>query len=320
VDAAAEAGIRLAFTTESGIITRQTNPLAIPRIEVMRGERGAAVLAKIERAGSDGRQTGVTATILSCGRFDLLRLTVESTFRAIAGRIDQVIVAEDSGLPDARAQLEEIFRPWDLPTRFIIHDARKGIAASMDELYRGVTTPYIFHLEDDWVCTATQPDFIERSIEVLKSDPNIFQVWLRPPHDCNGHPLEDGIFEAGPATFRIFKTCFEGIWHGYSNNPNVRRTRDYGLLPGGFAAFETGGSGATEARIGEFYFRRRFIAAVLSDPDGGFIHIGTTRSIDGHQYRTPPNMAKRFDTLRRRAIEMRKELEALRQRSGDKGG
>jgi hypothetical protein len=282
------------------------------------------------------RSDGLTITLLSCGRFDLLRLTVESTLRAMSHPIDEILVTEDSGLPDARQRLHEIFAQFSIPTRYFIHKTRRGIISSMDELYRSVRTPYILHLEDDWVCTAVQPDFVERSILILSNNPKILQVWLRPPHDCGGHPLEDGIMKAGPARCRLLTTSYQGIWHGYSNNPNMRRTQDYLLLPGGYASCEvrvpasgirgtlgsrrllpkriatSRNSFATEARIGEFYFRKGFIAAVLCEPDGGFVHIGASRSVDRHLWESSINLSRRFDVLRRRAIEMRAELETLR--------
>ena len=210
------------------------------------------------------------------------------------GRVDQILVAEDLGLPDAQAQLEEVFSPLAIPTRYFVHDSRRGITASMDEMYRNVRTPYIFHLEDDWVCTAAQRDFIERSITILERKPKILQVWLRPPHDCNGHPLEGGLFHAGDAQYHLLRTGFEGVWHGYSNNPNVRRLREYTLLPGGYTSCETGDSGVTEAEIGKFYLEKGFVAAVLCCPDAGFVHIGVSRSVDGHLHKSQVNFHRLY--------------------------
>jgi hypothetical protein len=234
--------------------------------------------------------------------------------------VDEILVTEDSGLPDAADRLAEIFQQLNVPARYFLHGTRRGIATSMDEMYRRVRTPYILHLEDDWVCTAVQPDFVERSIEILANNQQILQVWLRPPWDCNGHPLEDGVFETGTARYRLLTTSFDGIWHGYSNNPNVRRTQDYLLLTGGYAAFESGekNSALTEARIGEFYFRKGFVAALLCEPDAGFVHTGVSRSIDRHRIKSPINLNRRFDALRRRAVEMRKELQV--HRTGSSGG
>jgi peptidoglycan/xylan/chitin deacetylase (PgdA/CDA1 family) len=40
-------GLKLAFTTEPGFITEQTNPMAIPRIEVHRGDLGETLVNKV---------------------------------------------------------------------------------------------------------------------------------------------------------------------------------------------------------------------------------------------------------------------------------
>jgi hypothetical protein len=244
--------------------------------------------------------------------------------------VDEILVGEDSGLADAQGRLEEVFFPLSIPTRFFVHANRRGIASSMDELFRNVRTPYILHLEDDWVCTAVAGDFIERSILILEDNPQILQVGLRPPFD--GHPPEEGLLESGQARYRLLKTGVASTWHGYSNNPNVRRIREYELLPAGYAFFERSNSVLTEAEIGKFYFERGFVAAVLCQPDAGFVHIGVSRSVDGHVWGSPQNLDRllaaerkelrwrgsgtRLKTLLRRYVFRRPEGRSIGEASG----
>lgn len=86
----------------------------------------------------------VTVCVTSCGRLDLLAQTMAS-FRCYnsGGRF---IISEDSVNAQVIAQVKA-----DYPDALVLHDdERFGIMRSIDRLYTHVTTPYIFHLEDDW--------------------------------------------------------------------------------------------------------------------------------------------------------------------------
>jgi hypothetical protein len=231
-------------------------------------------------------ESDVTLVVLSCGRFDLLKLTIDSFFDHNDYPIAEILVTEDSGDPAAADRLRDQFSPYPIPVRYFIHENNHGVISCMDELNQNVNTDYILHLEDDWICTATQHDFIYRARKILMKERKILQVWLRAPYDCNGHPLEDEELEAGDALYRLLETGFLDIWHGYSNNPNLRRLADYKLLgPGGYGGVPLGemerrevpSNFRVEAAISDFYYQSGFRAAVLVDPDGGFIHAGSSR-------------------------------------------
>ena len=324
----ARAGIEMGFTTESGTVSSDTDPLVIPRIEILRGDIGERLNEKLGERRTNGSGAsltcrglsagtsadGLTVALLSCGRFDLLRLTIESLIRKSSQRIDEIIVTEDSGLPDAERRLDEVLRPFGILVTKFVHGERHGIFACMDEIYRRVNTPYVLHLEDDWVCTSSKSDFVQRSIKILKARPDILQVWLRAPQDCNGHPLEQDTHDVEGAKYRLLSTGFEGIWHGYSNNPNIRRISDYSLLgPGGYSELSGASSGDTEARVGDFYYRRGFRAAVLCEPDAGFVHVGVSRSIEGKMWwRSHTDLEHKFQVVCTRAAEMQKEIDQYR--------
>jgi hypothetical protein len=266
-------------------------------------------------------ESDVTLVVLSCGRFDLLKLTINAFFDHNDYPIAEILVTEDSGDPSAADRLQELFSPYPIPMRSFVHEDNHGIISCMDELYHNVKTDLIFHLEDDWICTTTQSDFIARARTILMEDRKILQVWLRPPHDCNGHPLEDEERTAGDARYRLLQTGFNDIWHGYSNNPNLRRLADYQLLgPGGYGGVPLGEMARreiapnfrVEAAISEFYYQSGFRAAVLVDPDGGFIHTGGNRSVLGYEWSsTPSSLAVAWYALVEERDGLAAEREAL---------
>ena len=334
--------IQIALTVHPGIVQERGDPFQIPRIEVLPTDGGCEFLEKVahlrvakKRARSDSfgqesekhdlrKGSDVTLVILSCGRYDLLDATVRSFFRINKFPIKEVLISEDSGDPDALDQLQSIFRPYDVDVTFCIHARSQGINECKDILYSRAQTAFIIHLEDDWLCTSTSGDFIQRAREVLSDNPNILQVWLRPPYDCSGHPLDDTVLGSERARFRLLKTGYRGKWHGYSDNPNLRRKREYLLLgSGGYSSMNRRDSGASEVAIGQFYFERDFRAAVLVEPDAGFIHIGGARSIASSptgfrkRWPSPKSMAELHADLsfaQQQNQELAKEAQQLRER------
>jgi peptidoglycan/xylan/chitin deacetylase (PgdA/CDA1 family) len=285
-------GIQAAVTVVPGVVSTRSDPLQLSRIEVAPSDSGAEFLEKVTHLrvatkksrlvgqSNRGEASDVTLVILSCGRYDLLDVTVRSFFRINQYPIREVLLSEDSGVSGAAQKLEEIFAPYDIPITFFINSRNQGINPCMDLLYSRVQTEFVLHLEDDWICTSTSGDFIQRARDVLSTNNSILQVWLRPPYDCNGWPLEDETLGTEYARYNLLKTGWQGKWHGYSNNPNLRRKREYLLLgPGGYSSMIKGDEGTSEAAIGQFYFERGFRAAVLVEPDAGFIHIGGARSV-----------------------------------------
>ena len=158
--------------------------------------------------------------LTSCGRFDLLRRTVES-FAAFADIMPkQFIVVEDSGDDKVRETLSGI----DMPFEFVINRPRLGHAAAIDAGYALVKTPFVFHCEDDWAFF--RGGFIGESFKVLDACPKASAVMLRGRDEhryLKGLPYEevDGVefFRAHPKLHRYY--------FGYGYNPGLRRMSDY---------------------------------------------------------------------------------------------
>lgn len=217
----------------------------------------------------------ITVVITSCNRHDLLAPTLESFLRhETEHRIARILVAEDG---DAD--------PGPVCARFgaeyFTTGERIGQIRLIDRAYAQVTTPYIFHLEDDW--EFYRSGFMERSREMLEAEPKVLQVWLRAWNDMGGMPL------SGWATDRswgVVANNIGGCWHGFTFNPGLRRLSDYRRLGAyaqqkltlNFVAKTPTAALPYEAEANKFYHELGYRAVVLDE--GGYVrHIGDGRHV-----------------------------------------
>lgn len=159
----------------------------------------------------------ITLCVTSCGRHDLLDRTLRSFAQFNTYPIKETIFVEDSDLgpPEWLADL-----PGIGPKQWIANGARKGQVYSIDRAYAEVSTPYIFHCEDDW--EFLKSGFIEASLELLERSPRVWTVSLR-GSDCNGHEVEFDQ-ELG---INIHVPYWREGWGGFHWNPGLRRMADY---------------------------------------------------------------------------------------------
>ncbi|MCF5711208.1 glycosyltransferase family 2 protein [Pseudomonas tremae] len=167
----------------------------------------------------------ITLVVTSCGRFDLLKRTLETFDRFNTAPIRQVLITEDSGDVQVEACIPEHWRPH---TRFIINNPKLGQMRSVDSAYSMVETSWVFHCEDDW--DFYRPHFIEESMTLLTYDPQALQVWLRSyNHDLRIHSpyvyLNEREVVDGIPFYRLGSSKPE--WQGFSFNPGLRRLADY---------------------------------------------------------------------------------------------
>jgi GT2 family glycosyltransferase len=88
----------------------------------------------------------ITFVVTSCGRFDLLAQTLDSFLRFNRAPIARYALVEDSGDEAVRDVVAEAGPSFDV----LVNKERLGQLRSIDRAYETVTTPYIFHCEDDW--------------------------------------------------------------------------------------------------------------------------------------------------------------------------
>jgi len=204
----------------------------------------------------------ITLVVTSCGRFDLLERTLNSFFRYADLPMEHVVITEDG--------------PSKLPQRFtecftynsvINPGIRVGQIASIDRAYALVTTPYVFHLEDDWEFHRT--GFMQESLSALEADPLCINHWLRERNDTNGHPLDGDRLRPG----------YNGRWHGFTFNPTLKRMSDYHAIGtyGSICPWDPKDPAKAEAAIGKRYHQLGYHASIAEQ---GYVkHIGEGRHV-----------------------------------------
>ncbi|WP_122519356.1 glycosyltransferase [Pannonibacter phragmitetus] len=156
----------------------------------------------------------VTICVTSCGRLDLLAETLASFRRFNTG--GTFLIHEDSR---DDAIIDEVRRtyPW---AEVISSPERMGLMASIDRLYSTATTPYIFHLEDDWQFDG--PVNWKAAIRALETHPEIANVSLRAYDEIKEKFRE----KSDPLTvegvdFRLMRADAHPEFFGWSSNPGL---------------------------------------------------------------------------------------------------
>lgn len=218
----------------------------------------------------------IDVTITSCGRQDLLKQTIESFLKFADLPISKIYVYEDSGKKGINDHLKVLFPQIE----FIEPCPKVGQIKALDCLLSKVTTEYYFGLEDDW--TTLSSGFMAQSLDILQSQPNISEVWLRLRNERNGHPVQPSVYRAKSGTkYQLVKTDYRGQWHGTSFGPTLRRLSNYkNLFPNGYAGvttFNIKEPWKSEIEVGQVYKKAGFKAATLMQ---GFVkHLGNGRHI-----------------------------------------
>lgn len=219
------------------------------------------------RAGYEGRLVVApySVVITSCGRFDLLRMTLASLLSNLDVEPEKIIVIEDSGDTQIRDVVAEFPGNFDI----LINKVKLGQIASIDRAYQSVTSPFIFHCEDDW--EFLRSGFIEESAVLLEQFADVSMVGLRNRDELN--PLMRGVPTEifGGVRFYFYDPTRHPEYFSYSFNPGLRRTSDYRRL-GPFGPI------GHEPDISYAFKRAGFRMAALEIP--AVRHIGWERHID----------------------------------------
>ena len=229
-------------------------------------------LSKIRQAETPVSDDGITITITSCGRHDLLRRTLTSLAKCVIDApIRETIILEDS---DARKP--EWIDSGDNPIkglgpiRWISNGRRNGQWMSLDRLMDEVKTEYVFGCEDDWEFDGRP--FMAASLEMLKAHLSVIQVSLRGSDNTSGHPNIDA------DGLTIQEPYWRKYWGGFSGNPSLRRKSDWRRI-GSYGKHTGYGNGGivSEQTISKLYLDLGYRIAVLQN--GPYVkHIGERRS------------------------------------------
>ena len=166
----------------------------------------------------------ITVTVTSCGRFHLLKRTIESFWKT-NGCLYPIIISDDS---EDTYQHDLILSHFGDLCTVLINGKNRGQAANLDDLYERVQSKYIFHMEDDWEFLADNA--VADSKRIMEKDDGIglVQLDLRPAYykvDAVGVEKED-YFEY--KTWRIDEN--HTWWHGWCGSPHLIRKSDWEKL------------------------------------------------------------------------------------------
>jgi hypothetical protein len=162
----------------------------------------------------------VTVCLTSCGRPDLLQRTLDSFHRFNPG--GRIIISEDCADPE----LIDVIAASHPDARILSGPERLGQMRSIDRLFSEVETPYLFHLEDDWLFDG--PVNWRAAIELLATRDDVANVSVRAFSEIKEkyRQRSDALTLQGE-TFRLMHRDAHPEFFGWSNNPGLMRTSLY---------------------------------------------------------------------------------------------
>lgn len=210
----------------------------------------------------------ITVCITSCGRYELLKQTLDSFCTLNEYPIERWILHEDSANLELKDQIRKEY-PF---IKVVGGDRNVGLLKSIDNLYALVTTPYVFHLEDDWLFSGNK-HFIQESLDILEHRNDIHQVWIRKDIP------QDWLESYSHGFYRMVRSNHHGDWCGYSFNPGLRRIGDHRFMfPKGLEVHNTHqkNSALSEHACNLVAAKYGYRAALLNNP--ACQHIGEGKS------------------------------------------
>jgi len=140
----------------------------------------------------------------------------------------EYMIVEDSG---AESVYDQVTKQYGETCTVLCNRPKRGQIQSIDRAYSKVTSPYIFHCEDDW--EFFRSGFIEDSMDILQADHSVLQVWLRNDLLYGNEFRYEEMIQRSPSGvgYRIVKNQrsekHPNATPGFSFNPGLRRLSDY---------------------------------------------------------------------------------------------
>ena len=118
----------------------------------------------------------LTLSITTCKRFDLFEKTMNSILNCFEDieKIDYWLCVDDNSSDEDRKRMKELYPFFTFYYKTI---DEKGHPQSMNIIREKVTTPYLFHLEDDWKFFERK-SYITEAMDVLSSNASIGQCLI----------------------------------------------------------------------------------------------------------------------------------------------
>lgn len=120
--------------------------------------------------------TLVTFTVTTCKRLDLFQKTMNSFLACCSDlhRIGKWLCVDDNSSQEDREKMQQLYPFF---TFYWKRPEEKGHSRSMNIIREIVDTPFVFHIEDDWMFYSKRP-YITECIEVLSQDSKIGQCLI----------------------------------------------------------------------------------------------------------------------------------------------
>lgn len=185
------------------------------------------IILETMEENTENLRDDITVVFTSCGRLDLLSITVESFLKYNTHPISKFIIIDNSGNQNIGPILNTMFGKKE-NFEIIINETNIGQVGSIDKAYSLIETEYIFHCEDDWLFF--DYGFIELSLEILKLRKDISNVNIRIRFDGERgsmHPIIGPYTTPKNNIYYEYQQNYLGEWHGFSWNPGLRRLSDY---------------------------------------------------------------------------------------------
>ena len=227
-----------------------------------------------------------SVVLTSCGRFELLRRTVES-FAAFADIAPaKFVLVEDSGDEAVR----DVVAGVDLPFDIVVNRPRRGQAKAIDIGYARVTTPHVFHCQDDWAFF--RGGFVGESFAVLNAHADVSAVMLRGRDEHRWFKKLPYETVGGVEYFRA-RRDLHWYYFGYGYNPGLRRMSDYKRIA---PIANIGG----EKEVSFVFKRLGFVTAHLEVPAVRHLGYGN-RALDGEPSAAGSSPGKKLKRWKARA-------------------
>jgi hypothetical protein len=211
----------------------------------------------------------VTVVITACGRPLLLEITLFTFLKFNRYPISQIIVTEDSGIPGINAYLEQQYPA----ITWIKAEQRRGQIESIDAAYKLVRTPYVFHLEEDWIFYRF--GVIEESFRVLR-EAEAAGIKVSAV-TCRAHGAGDKHLDPAHPSLSLVR-CTRAEWGYFTFNPGLRSMKDYYELCNGayssITSFDRQNPSNSEYAINALYKEKGYRLAITKNPEGYCTHIG----------------------------------------------
>lgn len=185
----------------------------------------------------------ITIALTSCGRYTLLKKTIESLWDNIDLSQYKKIMTEDSNNKSYLKKIAVANNKWFLKWWKIIYtwgsghkETFKSHLSALSILYNNIHTEYTFHLEDDWYFKKVNFNILDLSKELLIKYPKIWIVllrdykedwWLSNPNQSEEERFNE-LFDSKILEFKWKRFRYMNIFdvtHGFTLNPWLRRTK-----------------------------------------------------------------------------------------------